>query len=199
VQVVPLGGLALTASRAKYSMECMKGDNRMKNPVWAYIFRSKSDEPTLVELLSALPIFEGLSRTQIRGITRLLHERTYAKGETVFNETEPGAGLYIISSGRIAVTKQIEGGEQFELAEFVEGNFFGELALIDEIPRSATTTALETSTLLAFPKPDLDRLIERQPQLAVRILRNLARLVAQRLLQANRNLEELQRLLPKEG
>ena len=78
------------------------------------------------------------------------------------------------------------------LAEFVAGNFFGELALIDEIPRSATATVVESGTLLAFPTPDLDRLVARQPQLAVLILKNLARLVARRLLQANRNFESIQ-------
>ena len=167
-------------------------DGEVRNPIWSYIFSSKRDEPTLVDLLDGLPIFEGLSRTQLKTVSRVLHERAYGEGEMVFNEREPGAGLYIIKSGRVAVTKHIEGGEPMLLAEFVAGNFFGELALIDEIPRSATATVVESGTLLAFPTPDLDRLVARQPQLAVLILKNLARLVARRLLQANRNFESIQ-------
>lgn len=167
----------------------------MQNPVWSYIFRSKRDEKSLPELLSALPIFENLSGAQLRFVTRILHERTYRKGEVIFNESEPGAGLYIIVSGRVAISKLIEGSEPALLAEFQEGNFFGELALIEEVPRSATAVAAEKTELLAFPKPDLDRLIERQPQLAVKILYNLSRLIAQRLLQANANIGELQERL----
>lgn len=164
----------------------------MQNPVWAFIFRSKNDQQTLADLLATLPIFEGLSRGQLKYIQRLLHTRTYIKNETIFNETEPGAGLYIIESGSVAISKQPEEGDPIKLAEFVTGNFFGELALIEEIPRSATAIALEQTKLLAFPKPDLDRLIERQPQLAVKILYNLSRLVAQRLIQTNENIGRLQ-------
>ena len=164
----------------------------MKNPVWAYIFRSKRDEVPLTDMLAALPIFENLNRAQIKQISRTLHERDYAKGETVFNESEPGAGLYIIDSGRVEITKEVDGSDPVVLAEFIEGNFFGELALIDEMPRSATAITAEETRLLAFPKPDLDRLIGRQPQLAVRILQNLARLIAQRLVAANTNLERRQ-------
>jgi CRP/FNR family transcriptional regulator, cyclic AMP receptor protein len=167
----------------------------MQNPVWSYFFRSKTDERSLPDLLLALPIFEGLSRNQIKMVARILHERTYRKGETVFNESEPGAGLYIIVSGKVAVTKHIEGGTPALLAEFGQGNFFGELALIEEIPRSAAAITSEETVLLAFPKPDLDRLVERQPQLAVKILYNLSRLIAQRLLLANANLGELQEQL----
>ena len=113
-------------------------------------------------------------------------------GEKTSTEWEPGAGLYIIKSGRVAISKQIQHASPVQLAEFVAGNFFGELALIEEIPRSATAKAVENTKLLAFPKPDLDRLIERQPQLAVKILYNLSRLVAQRLILANQNVGRLQ-------
>ncbi len=171
----------------------------MQNPVWAYIFKSKDDQQSLMELLSTLPIFEGLSRGQLKQVQRILHARKYLKDETVFNESEPGAGLYIIESGRVAVFKQVEGGEPIKLAEFVQGNFFGELALIEEVPRSATATALEATELLAFPKPDLDRLIDRQPQLAVKILYNLSRLVAQRLIHTNENIGRLQESLRADG
>jgi len=171
----------------------------MQNPVWAYIFKSKNDRQSLADLLSTLPIFEGLSRSQLKQIQRILHARSYVKDETVFNETEPGAGLYIIESGRVAIFKQVEDGDPIKLAEFVKGNFFGELALIEEIPRSATATALEATRLLAFPKPDLDRLIDRQPQLAVKILYNLSRLVAQRLIETNENIGRMQGSVEPDG
>ena len=164
----------------------------MQNPVWAFIFPSKNEQQSLEGLLSILPIFEGLSRGQLKLVMRILHERKYLGGETVFNETEPGAGLYIIESGRVIISKRLETAEPIVLAEFVKGNFFGELALIEEIPRSATATAVEATTLLAFPKPDLDHLINRQPQLAVKILYNLSRLIAQRLIKTNENIGRLQ-------
>ncbi|MBT3271867.1 MAG: cyclic nucleotide-binding domain-containing protein, partial [Spirochaetales bacterium] len=154
-----------------------------------------NNEQSIPDFLAELPIFENLSGGQRKQVSRILHERKYTKGETVFNEAEPGAGLYIIESGRVAITKHIEGGEPAVLATIEEGNFFGELALIDEIPRSATAIAFEDTVLLAFPKPDLDRLVSRHPQLAVKILYNLSRLVAQRMIHANENLRKLQESL----
>lgn len=132
-------------------------------------------------------------------VMRNLHQRKYRKDETVFNESEPGAGLYIIESGRVQIAKHIEGAAPAILAEFGPGNFFGEIALIEEVSRSATAITTEETVLLALPKPDLDRLIERQPQLAVKILYNLSRLIVQRLLLANANLGELQEQLAAES
>ena len=163
----------------------------MDNPLWSYIFRPSKDKRSLLELLKTLPIFENLSTSQLRQVSRSLHERRYREGEAVFQQTDPGAGLYIIQSGRISISRVVEGRQPMELAVYVEGNFFGELALLDEMPRSATATAIEPTELLAFPKPDLDHMVDRNPQLAVKILLNVSRLIAKRLIRANENLESL--------
>ena len=166
----------------------------MENPMWAYIFKPRNTERSLPDLLSDLPIFDELGRGELKQIARMLHQRAYGKNETVFNESEPGAGLYIVESGRVAITKPVENAAPVVLAEIEAGNFFGELALIDEIPRSATAIAVEETSLLALPKPDLDRLINRQPRLAVKVLLNLSRLITQRLVDANEKLRSIQEI-----
>jgi CRP-like cAMP-binding protein len=146
----------------------------------------------LHELLTELPVFEGLSDHELVQIGKLLHRRTYAQDELVFNENEPGAGMYIISRGTVVITKETKTGEQLYLATIEARSFFGEIALLDEIPRSASAHAGTRTELFAFCKPDLEKLIERNPRLGVKILYNISRMICRRLLVANDNVEELQ-------
>lgn len=170
----------------------------MESPLWSYIFGPPKEKRSLFELLRELPIFEGLSNNELAQVARVLHERHYAADELVFNEGEPGAGLYVIQSGEIVITKDITDGTTLELATIHARNFFGELALLDEIPRSASAHARTDSVLLAFSKPDLENMVSRNPKLALKIMTNLSRLVCQRLIKANDNMEKLQRQLTAE-
>ncbi|MBD3422112.1 MAG: cyclic nucleotide-binding domain-containing protein [Chitinivibrionales bacterium] len=164
----------------------------MKNPLWSYLFSPPREKRTLLELLKLLPMFEGLNQQELIQISRALHERKYHKGETVFKENEPGAGMYIIEKGEIAIIKELQGDNSITLAILKEKSFFGELALLDEIPRSASAAVEKDAILLGFCKPDLEKLIERNPRLGAKILSNLARLICRRLLQANANMEQMQ-------
>ncbi len=168
----------------------------MEHPLWGYIFGPPKEKQTLMELLSELPIFQKLSGNELNQIARVLHERHYAAGELVFNEGEPGAGLYVVKKGEVVITKNVENGDPLALATIHARNFFGELALLDEIPRSASAHAHTDSILLAFSKPDLENLMSRNPKLALKIMTNLSRLVCQRLIKANENMEALQNTTP---
>ena len=164
----------------------------VENPLWAYIFHPPQAKKSLFNLLKELPVFNDLSLHQLRQISRILHERHYSKGEIIFNEDEPGAGMYIIKQGEVVITKRSESDEPIELAVFKERNFFGELALLDEMPRSAAAATRTETILLGFSKPDLENLIERNPRLGVKILGNLSKLISQRLLMANDTIEDMQ-------
>lgn len=164
----------------------------MDNPVWAYVFRPQLAKRENRELLKELPVFAALSGRELVQVERVLHERHYRPDEVVFNEGEPGAGMYIIKKGAISITKKITGGQDFELALIPERSFFGELALLDEMPRSATAHAVVQTTLYGFSKPDLEKLLERNQRLGLKIVTNLSRLVCRRLVKANENLEQVQ-------
>jgi len=164
----------------------------VENPVWAYVFGPPKERRAMIALLRSLPAFEDLGTNELVQIERMLHERRYSAGEMVFEEGMPGAGMYIVKEGEIAIRKKLDGGRSIELAVVDERHFFGELALLDEMPRSASCYATKDSVLLSLCKPDLEKLNERNPRLANKILGNISRLVCKRLVKANENLETLQ-------
>jgi CRP/FNR family transcriptional regulator, cyclic AMP receptor protein len=164
----------------------------MDNPIWSYFFRPPQEKMANIELMKELPVFESLTTGELVQIERVLHERHYGPGEVVFNEGEPGAGLYIIKKGEISIRKKIEGGDDIQLALIPERSFFGEMALLDEIPRSASACAVTQSILYGFSKPDLENLIERNLRLGIKIIRNLSKIVSRRLVKTNENLEIVQ-------
>jgi CRP-like cAMP-binding protein len=163
------------------------------NPIWAYIFGPPKEKQTMIELLKELPVFEGLSQRELIAIERIIHQRRYNAGETIFGEDMLGAGMYVVKEGEVAITKKINKNKEIELAVIGERNFFGEMALIDEMPRSASAKAKKDTVLFAFCKPDLENIMERNPKVAATIITNIARLVCKRLVQANENLEALEK------
>jgi CRP-like cAMP-binding protein len=164
----------------------------MDNPIWSFFFRPPQEKMANIDLMKELPVFELLSTGELVQIERVLHERHYSPGEVVFNEGEPGAGLYIVKKGEISIRKKIAGGEDIELALIHERSFFGELALLDEIPRSASAVALSPAILYGFSKPDLEHLLERNLRLGIKIVLNLSKLVSRRLVKSNENFEAVQ-------
>jgi CRP/FNR family cyclic AMP-dependent transcriptional regulator len=169
------------------------------NPVWTYIFGPPKEKRAVISLMKSLPAFEGLSQKELITIERILHQRWYKAGEKVFGEDMPGAGMYIVKEGEVVIKKRIDEEKEVDLAVITERNFFGELALIDEMPRSASAIAQKDTVLLAFCKPDLENIKDRNPRVAAQILTNIARLVCKRLVKANENLEILEKKLANQG
>ena len=150
--------------------------------LWENYFSRKTTDPIKLALES-VPIFYDLTTFQIKEIARLVHKRTYKKGEAVFKKNAPGEGMYIIISGEIKI-KDPE--SKIVFATLSKNNFFGEMALLDEEPRSALAEASEPSTLIGFFKPDLMTLVSRFPELGNKILINLSKVLAERLRESNK-------------
>jgi CRP/FNR family cyclic AMP-dependent transcriptional regulator len=153
---------------------------------WTRLFGYKKDKeaselPT-TQLLSRVPIFEELSRRELAAIERILHERTYIQDEVIFRAGEPGMGMYIVQNGRVAIVSEPHDQQLYEMEN---GDFFGEVALLDEGPRSATAIARTNCSVFGFFKPDLFVLIERDPRLGLKIVLRLAKHIGSRLRQAD--------------
>lgn len=141
------------------------------------IIVKKSD---VVKILEKIPIFEGLNTLELKKIEIITHERSYLPNEVVFHEKEPGVGMYIIKSGSIKLTKK-HGDKEVEVTVLKDKEFFGELALLDESPRSATAAAAVKTEVLGFFRPDFLALLQREPKLGSKVLLKLAQILAGRL------------------
>ena len=133
-------------------------------------------------ILLRVPIFENLSKHELTSIDRILHRREYLPDEIIFRQGEPGMGMYVVQQGKVAIVSEPQNQQLYEMQE---GDFFGEVALLDEGPRSATAVARTNCTLLGFFQPDLFDLINRNPRLGVKVVLSVARHVGVRLRQAD--------------
>jgi CRP/FNR family cyclic AMP-dependent transcriptional regulator len=162
--------------------------------IWSNIFRKRPGRPeTIRQLLARIPLFGQLRPLEIREIERIVHHRQFKPGEVVFWEGEPGVGMYIIERGEVAIFQDYGATGQKSLARLNEFDFFGEMALLNEEPRSATAVAMSETHLLGLFHPDLFELFERKPRLGVKILVHLADMLAARLRRTNSDLQELHR------
>ena len=149
--------------------------------IWSSLLARDAPDPEDT-LLSAIPLFEDLTPREIDAVQRLLHRRDYVAGESVFVQGEPGLGMYVISRGVVSIQSEPSGRQ---LVELRDGDFFGEIALLNEVIRTATARAKTDCTLLSLFQPDLLGLLERSPRLGVKVLLSLARLVGMRLVQVS--------------
>jgi CRP-like cAMP-binding protein len=114
-------------------------------------------------MLSKIPVFEKLDAKELRLVAGIVHRRQYTAGEYVFYQGDPGLGMYVVEKGKVGVVVSGHDGSSKEVAELDNGDFFGEIALLDESPRSASVVVKEDSHLIGFFRPDLFEIIEKTP------------------------------------
>jgi CRP-like cAMP-binding protein len=143
-------------------------------------WKSSSSELDRIRFLKTVPFFDQLSNRQLKSVSDIMFERTYDVDESIFEEGQPGAALFLILDGKVAVEVFRETSTT-RLAVLQKGAFFGEMALLDETPRSATARALEPTRTLALYRNDLNGLVHRDAKTACQIYRLLAGMMAERL------------------
>lgn len=157
--------------------------------LWENIFRRESgQEQELHELLGRIPLFQRLNRRELQAVARILYRRHYDAGETIFRQGEVGIGMYIVERGSVAIINETTAQP---LTDLREGDFFGEVALLNETRRSAGARAQTATTLLCVLEPDLEDLGERSPRIGFKILLSLARIAGRRLIAISEEYEEL--------
>lgn len=112
--------------------------------------------------------------------------RKKAAGEILFREDEPGSEMFVLQSGKVRLTKRIRGVEKL-LADVGPGEFFGEMAILNNKPRTATATVLEDAQLLVIDPKTFEAMIKANTEIAVRMIKKLAK----RLDDANEQIETL--------
>ena len=123
------------------------------------------------DTLAHIPLFSGLDKKELLEIDRSCKERKYSPGTTLIKQGDTGVGLYVITKGRVHVTQVTDPDRPEEdLATVGPGEVLGEMALLDDLPRSATVTAIDEVTALLLPIWEFRTAIRNHPDIALKLL-----------------------------
>jgi CRP/FNR family cyclic AMP-dependent transcriptional regulator len=132
--------------------------------------------PTSVaQFLRKVPLFTNLSETDLARLSESSRERNYPRNSVILFEDDPGDALYVVVTGQVKVVLIGEDGREVILSVLHEGNFFGEMALIDDEPRSAHVIAMADSNLLVLRREDFQRRLQESPTIALGLLLEMSR------------------------
>ena len=126
-----------------------------------------------IELLQSVPLFAELSMVSLKKISEKMVTRSYPKGKMVVIEESLGRTFFLIKSGAVKVTRMNEDGREVILAMLGEGDFFGEMALLDGEGRSANVVTIEEAILLSLQRGDFLYILESYPKIAIKLLEEL--------------------------
>jgi len=129
---------------------------------------------TPIDVLKSVPLFSQIPEEDVRAFAALTRERTYPKGSVIVFEDDPGDALYLVAGGQVKVVLIGEDGREVILSVLGEGSFFGEMALIDDQPRSAHVIAMEDSRLLLLRRDDFQARLLQSPAVAISLLAELS-------------------------
>ena len=129
----------------------------------------------VVETLRRVPLFAQLGDDDLTRIAAMVRERPHPRNSVIVFEDDPGDALFIVGTGQVKVVLVGEDGREVILAVLGPGDFFGELALIDDEPRSAHVIAMDDARLLVLRRDDFHRALEAHPRIALGMLRTLSR------------------------
>lgn len=126
-------------------------------------------------LLKRIPLFSGLSEDELDSIAKLTVVTRIPKKHIVVHEGEPGDAMYVILNGLVKIVYYTPEGREVVLSLLGGGEFFGEMALLDKEPRSATVMTLEDSEFAYIRRSDFERLLSKNPNLALEMLSEVTR------------------------
>lgn len=138
------------------------------------------------ELLHSIPMFEGLDPDDLDALAAGLAERRFKAGELIISQGDTGTEMYIVASGHVNIHLAGEDSRRVSLKDITRGEYFGELALFDDKPRSASALATTDAVLVELSRDKLSAYLETRPRAAMSILRT----TSERLRQTNEMLSE---------
>ncbi len=135
--------------------------------------------------LKKIPLFANLTTDHLGKVAAIAAQKQVRANEKIFHEGEVGTEMYLIASGKVRISKMVPGVGEEALAILEPGSYFGEMALIDDTPRSADATAHMPCTLYVIQKADLEELMFLHKDLAYELLWTFVRTLSARLRETN--------------
>jgi uncharacterized membrane protein len=126
------------------------------------------------ELLRSIQLFEGLTEEDLLALAVSVTPRSFKAGQMIFNQGDRGGEMYIVAGGQVNIHLPGDASRRISLKDIAQGEYFGELALFDDKPRSASALATTDAVLLELSRATLSAYLERRPLAAMAILRTMA-------------------------
>lgn len=127
----------------------------------------------MINMLRKVPLFSSLGNEELDAIARVTFAKRFSRDHLIFLADEEGDTLFIIIRGKVKATQFSESGKEIIFSMLGEGDFFGDMSLLDGRPRSASVVTVEDSELLLLRRSDFHRLIETHPKIALTLLKEL--------------------------
>ena len=123
---------------------------------------------------SDVPLFANLDEESLRELEHAVRPRSFRAGEIIFHRDDPGQMLYVIKQGKVRIYITSPDGQEVTLAVFGPGDYFGEMAILDGRPRSASAIALDAVETLALQRGDFIAAVNRHPRIAIQVMSALS-------------------------
>ena len=136
-------------------------------------------------------MLQGFSEEDLGKLAFYCEIREMGEGTTVFIENMPGESLFLVKKGTIRISKMFAEGDEKTLVVLGTEDIFGEMAVIDGLPRSATARVAEDAELISIKKKDLERLSQDDAALALKLITNVVRVFSKRVREANEEYRDM--------
>jgi len=146
--------------------------------------------PSIVDFITELPMFDNLRENELQIIASRMTYFELKQGEILFREGDKGDSVCYVVEGVLEVLKEAVSGENVLIATIFKKRSIGEMAIIDNTPRSATVRARDDAALLALTLKGFDEILSKHPQIGISILKGLSRLLSMNLRKASSRLAD---------
>jgi CRP/FNR family cyclic AMP-dependent transcriptional regulator len=161
--------------RARIISSVASGPQGAYNPCHAQAFSKEPKCPMArKEFFQQVPLFAGLSEAELEALSQDFVQSQFRQGQTIFHQGDPGPMIYLIEAGQIRIYVQGEEGQETSVILYGPGDIFGELSVIDEMPRSASAVALVDTVVHALSRERFREHARRSSQLALNFMKALS-------------------------
>jgi CRP-like cAMP-binding protein len=146
---------------------------------------------SVIDYLKQIRLFKNMSMEELKSLSTIVSEKTIPENAAIFVENMPGESLYIIIDGVVRLTRMIEEGEEQTLTVLHDGDFIGEIALLDGGPRMTTARAMKPTRVLCIKNSDFQNLLDKDPKSCVKLLKAIVEVFASRIRHSDFIVKEL--------